>query len=127
MIFGALEFPPIDDIVKWPDGFLKDSAFGFNKVALIYVLALVIPAVFFALADVLEERLAPADVGGEPDGIELAQDDVALTVQGQLVPGRREELPDTRQQAGERSKFDHGTPLGVGHARGGFGGHISRA
>ena len=50
MIFGALEFPPIDDIVKWPDWFLKDSAFGFNKVALIYVLALVIPAVFFALA-----------------------------------------------------------------------------
>ncbi len=47
--------------------------------------------------------------------------------QGQLVPGRREQLPDARQQAGERSQFDHGTPLGVGHARGGIGGHISRA
>jgi F-type H+-transporting ATPase subunit a len=46
----GLEFPPIDDIVKWPDWFFKDTAFGFNKVALIYVLALVIPALFFFIA-----------------------------------------------------------------------------
>lgn len=49
MILG-LEFPPIDDIVKWPDWFAKGTAFGFNKVALIYVLALVIPTLFFFVA-----------------------------------------------------------------------------
>ena len=49
MILG-IDFPNIDDIVKWPDWFFKDTPFGFNKVALIYLLALVIPTLFFFIA-----------------------------------------------------------------------------
>ena len=80
-----------------------------------------------------EHRLGPR-IGREVEvglrrGGQAAEERIAHGTpdQGELVPGRREELPDTRQQPGERGQFDHGTPLGVGHARGGFGGHISRA
>ena len=46
MIFG-LEFPPIENIVEWPNLGGGDSPFGFNKVALINVIALVATAAIF--------------------------------------------------------------------------------
>ena len=50
MIFG-LEFPPIENLVEWPNLFgPKDSWYGFNKIALINVLALVATTVIFLLA-----------------------------------------------------------------------------
>lgn len=42
MIFGGLEFPPIDKLLEWP-GF-------FNKVALVYLVALAVPAIWFFVA-----------------------------------------------------------------------------
>lgn len=46
----ALEFPPIENLVVWPAYFGEDTIFAFNKIALISVLALLIPAVMFLLA-----------------------------------------------------------------------------
>lgn len=76
MIFG-LEFPPIDDIVKWPDWFAKGTAFGFNKVALIYVIALVAPALFFFLAG--------RQKGYVPSGVRNAAEAVIGFVEKQIV------------------------------------------
>ncbi|MFV0259206.1 MAG: F0F1 ATP synthase subunit A [Acidimicrobiales bacterium] len=49
-MFAALEFPPIENLVEWPAYLFQDTPFAFNKVALISVLAMLIPAVLFALA-----------------------------------------------------------------------------
>lgn len=46
----ALEFPPIENLVEWPAYFGDGTIFAFNKIALISVLALVIPSVLFLLA-----------------------------------------------------------------------------
>ena len=48
MIFG-LEFPPIENIVEWPSLGSDDSFLGFNKVALINVIALVATSLVFFL------------------------------------------------------------------------------
>ncbi len=76
MILG-LDFPPIDEIVKWPDWFAKGSAFGFNKVALIYVLALVIPTLFFGLAG--------RQKGFVPSGVRNAAEAVIGFVEKQIM------------------------------------------
>ncbi len=49
-MFAALQFPPIDNLVKWPAYFGEDQFFEFNKIALISVLAVVIPSVLFLMA-----------------------------------------------------------------------------
>ena len=76
MILG-LEFPPIDEIVKWPDWFAKDTAFGFNKVALIYVLALVMPTLFFFIAG--------RQKGFVPKGVRNAAEAVIGFVEKQIM------------------------------------------
>ena len=48
-MFG-LEYPPIDNLVKWPAYFGEDTFYGFNKIALISVLAMAIPAALFLFA-----------------------------------------------------------------------------
>jgi F-type H+-transporting ATPase subunit a len=45
----GLEFPPIELIVEWPT-FIGDSWYGFNKIALINVVAVVVPTILFLLA-----------------------------------------------------------------------------
>ncbi|MFV0523116.1 MAG: F0F1 ATP synthase subunit A [Acidimicrobiales bacterium] len=49
-MFAALEFPPIENLVEWPAYLFQDTPFAFNKVALISVLAMLIPSVLFLLA-----------------------------------------------------------------------------
>lgn len=50
MIFG-LEFPPIENLVEWPNFFgPEDSWYGFNKIALINLIALVATAALFLVA-----------------------------------------------------------------------------
>jgi len=50
VIFG-LEFPPIENLVEWPNLFgPTDSWYGFNKIALINLVALVATTVLFLLA-----------------------------------------------------------------------------
>ncbi|GJM38628.1 MAG: ATP synthase subunit a [Acidimicrobiales bacterium] len=51
MIFGAVEFPPIENVIEWPAFLFKDSDyFAFNKIGLIYGLGFLIPTVIFLLA-----------------------------------------------------------------------------
>lgn len=73
MIFG-LEFPPIENIVEWPNLF-GEGWYGFNKVALINVIALVATSVFFlisrkgALVPRGAQNLAESSVAFIKDGI----------------------------------------------------------
>ena len=46
----ALEFPGIDEIVKWPAVFGEDTFYAFNKITLISLVAVIVPTVLFLLA-----------------------------------------------------------------------------
>ncbi len=46
MILGAVEFPPIENLVEWPAIFGEDW-YAFNKIALINCVAVLVPAVIF--------------------------------------------------------------------------------
>ena len=46
----ALEFPPIENLVEWPAYFGEGEIYAFNKIALISVLAVLIPTVLFLLS-----------------------------------------------------------------------------
>jgi F-type H+-transporting ATPase subunit a len=51
VIFG-LEFPPIENLVEWPNWFgPKDSFYGFNKIAFISLVAIVATSVLFILGN----------------------------------------------------------------------------
>lgn len=51
MIFGAVEFPPIENVIEWPAWLFEDSDyFAFNKIAFIHFLGLIIPAFVFLMA-----------------------------------------------------------------------------
>lgn len=47
---GGVHFPPIEDIVKWPAAFGEDTFLAFNKIALISLIAMIVPVVLFYLA-----------------------------------------------------------------------------
>jgi F-type H+-transporting ATPase subunit a len=47
---GGLQFPPIENIVKWPAWFFKGTLFEFNKIAFISLIAMVVPVVLFLIA-----------------------------------------------------------------------------
>ncbi|MCB1256612.1 MAG: F0F1 ATP synthase subunit A [Microthrixaceae bacterium] len=47
---GGVHFPPIDHIVKWPAAFGDGQFWAFNKIGLISLIAMVVPAIFFFLA-----------------------------------------------------------------------------
>ncbi len=50
MILGAVEFPPIENIVEWPAFLFGDSdLFAFNKIGFIHFLSVVVPTVVFVL------------------------------------------------------------------------------
>ena len=49
MIFG-LEFPPIENLVEWPN-FIGDDWYGFNKIALTYLIAAGATVLFFVIAN----------------------------------------------------------------------------
>ncbi len=53
----ALEFPPIENLVEWPAYFGEGTIFEFNKIALISVLAVVIPSILFLLS---KKELVPS-------------------------------------------------------------------
>jgi len=50
VIFG-LEFPPISHIVSWPDFLFEDTAFGINKVVLVYFFAAILTIGIFVLGN----------------------------------------------------------------------------
>jgi F-type H+-transporting ATPase subunit a len=47
---GGVEFPPIDLLVKWPAAFGEGEWYAFNKVGLISLIAMIVPAVIYFLA-----------------------------------------------------------------------------
>ncbi len=53
----ALEFPPIDNLVKWPAYFGEDTFFAFNKIGVISMLAMLIPTAMFLLS---KKELVPS-------------------------------------------------------------------
>ena len=50
MIIGALEFPPIENVVEWPAWFGDGTFYAFNKIAFINVLSLICTLLIFMLA-----------------------------------------------------------------------------
>jgi F-type H+-transporting ATPase subunit a len=49
-LIAEVEFPPIQNLVEWPNGFGTDSWYGFNKIALMSVLAVIFTVILFVLA-----------------------------------------------------------------------------
>jgi F-type H+-transporting ATPase subunit a len=74
VIFG-LEFPEFKTIVEWPSAFGEGTWYGFNKIALINVIAVVATALLFFMARKGElvprgaQNLAESAVGFLKDGI----------------------------------------------------------
>jgi len=49
VILGAVEFPPIENVIEWPAFLFEGTDYAFNKIAFIHFLGLVIPALVFIL------------------------------------------------------------------------------
>lgn len=47
---GGVEFPPINLIVKWPAAFGEGQFYAFNKIALISLIAAIVPVIIFWMA-----------------------------------------------------------------------------
>jgi F-type H+-transporting ATPase subunit a len=78
-LLAALKFPPIGELVKWPQ-FLPG---GFNKVALICVLATVLTLLLFFLAG-SNKSLVPTGVQNVAESaVEFVQDSIILQTMGQ--------------------------------------------
>ena len=61
-MFAAVEFPPIENIVEWPNWF-GSGALGFNKIAFIGLIAFVVPVLLFLIASSkYKSRLVPKGV-----------------------------------------------------------------
>ena len=50
MADGGVHFPPIENIVEWPTAFGDGEWYGFNKIGLISLIAMVVPFLLFFLA-----------------------------------------------------------------------------
>ncbi len=66
---GGLAFPPIENIVEWPAIFFEgNSLLEFNKIGVIHLLGLVIPAVIFFLAG-RQKGLVPSGARNVAEGV----------------------------------------------------------
>lgn len=84
----ALEFPPIDNLVKWPDYFGEGTFYAFNKIALISLLAMLIPTVMFLLA---KKELVPNTLQNIVEStVQFVEDQVIMSAIG---PEGRKYLP----------------------------------
>ncbi|HKY14547.1 MAG TPA: F0F1 ATP synthase subunit A [Microthrixaceae bacterium] len=62
-MFAQVEFPPIENIVEWPNWFGGDSILGFNKIAFISLIAFVVPVILFLVAGAkYKSRFVPTGV-----------------------------------------------------------------
>ncbi|NQY56379.1 MAG: F0F1 ATP synthase subunit A [Ilumatobacteraceae bacterium] len=74
----ALEFPPINAILRWPDIFP-----GFNKIGLIAVVSALIVIVVFALANRRDPLLAPAGSRNLAEvGVDFIEDGIVMQTMG---------------------------------------------
>jgi F-type H+-transporting ATPase subunit a len=77
----ALDFPPVSHLLEWPAFLFKDTAFAFNKVALIFVAATVITLVFFFVAG--KRKLVPTGVQSVAESsVEFIENSVIMQTMG---------------------------------------------
>lgn len=68
-LLAAIEFPPIENIIEWPDFFFKgNSLLGFNKIALISFIAIAVPSILFFVAG-RKAKLIPKRTQALAEGI----------------------------------------------------------
>lgn len=84
----ALEFPTIDNLVKWPAYFGEGTFYMFNKIALINVLAVLIPLTLFLLS---KKQLVPSGLQNITEGIVGFVDN--QIIDATLGPSGRKYLP----------------------------------
>ena len=76
----ALEFPPIDNLVKWPAYFGEDTFYAFNKIGLISLLAMAIPTVMFLVS---KKELVPSGLQNIVEGaVEFVDKQVIMSAIG---------------------------------------------
>lgn len=78
-MLAEVKFPTIDEMVKWPDWFLKGSPFAFNKVALLSLLAMAIPVIWFLVAG------SKAKGNAVPKGSQNAAETTVEFVEKQII------------------------------------------
>lgn len=84
-MFGALEFPPIENLVEWPAIFGDGTFYALNKIGYMSLLAMLIPAVLFVAA---KKDLVPRGLQNVVEGsVEFVEKQVALPAIG--PEGRR--------------------------------------
>jgi len=84
----ALEFPPLGHIVDWPGfGGTEGAFYEFNKVVLVYVIALLMVMVFFLVAG-RKKALVPTGAQNLAEiAIEFVEDGIVMETMGE--PGRK--------------------------------------
>lgn len=79
-MLAEVKFPTIDEMVKWPDWFLKGSPFALvNKVALLSLLAMAIPVIWFLVAG------SKAKGNAVPKGSQNAAETTVEFVEKQII------------------------------------------
>lgn len=62
-MLAELEFPSINNIVEWPAWFGEDTWYAFNKIALISMIAMIVPVILFLVAgSKYKSRTVPSGV-----------------------------------------------------------------
>jgi len=82
VIFG-LEFPPIQNLVEWPNWFGPEGSwYGFNKIAFINVIALVVTTLLFVIAG-RSKALVPKGVRNLVESaVDFIRDGIVLETMG---------------------------------------------
>jgi F-type H+-transporting ATPase subunit a len=81
MVLG-LEFPPVSHLVNWPEFAFKDTPFGFSKVTLTYVLAVILTFGFFFIAG-RKRKLVPSGVQNVAEAsIDFIRESVIMQTMG---------------------------------------------
>jgi F-type H+-transporting ATPase subunit a len=91
VIFGAVEFPPIENVIEWPAFLFEGSEyFAFNKIAFIHFLGMALPAVLFLLAS-RGDALVPRGFRTVAEGIVTFID--TQIIQAAIGPDGRRYMP----------------------------------
>ena len=90
MIFG-LEFPPIENLVEWPNWFGPEGSwYGFNKIAFISLVAIVATSVLFVLGNRKRSMVPKGAQNLVESSVAFIRDGIVLETMG---PGGMRYLP----------------------------------
>jgi F-type H+-transporting ATPase subunit a len=80
-VLAAAEFPPLTHIVQWPDFLLEDTAFGINKVVLVYFFAIILTVLVFVLGN--QRRLVPTGMQNVAESsVNFVEDGIVMQTMG---------------------------------------------